>query len=249
LEHIKVAIKRLIGSFSLGNAIKSGVMVAIVGEPNVGKSTLLNRLLGEERALVSEIAGTTRDTVEETLSIDGVLFRFIDTAGLHETDDTLERMGIDRTISALRSARVVLHVADATRPLPAPLKIGSEQIYLLAINKSDCAYTGSIPSDAWPISAKTGEGIDELLIRLRSLFDTQGAYNGDPIVSNSRHLAALRQALNAAECAMEALGNRLTGDLLSEEIRQITHHLGTITGAITTDDILGQIFSKFCIGK
>lgn len=249
MKRIEATLKRLIGSFSLGNAIRSGVAVVIVGEPNAGKSTLLNRLLGEDRALVSEIAGTTRDTVEETLGIDGMLFRFIDTAGLHDTDDTLERMGIDRTISALRSAQVVLHLADATRPLPAPLEVDPEQVYLLVVNKSDCARSVDAPAGALSISAKTGEGIDGLLARLRAAFDTQGACNGDPIVSNSRHLEALEHASAALDRASAALDRGLSGDLLSEEIRQITHHLGTITGAITTDEILGQIFSKFCIGK
>lgn len=249
MQQLQSSIDRLTRSFSLGNALKEGVAVAIVGEPNVGKSTLLNRLLGEDRALVSEIAGTTRDTIEETLNIDGVLFRFIDTAGLHDTPDRLEQMGIDRTRDALSRARIVLHLADATRPLPAPLPVGEEQTYLFVINKSDCTHPENLPAQALSISAKTGEGINRLLARLRATIDTRGAYDGDPIISNSRHLHALQQASEALQRALAALDNGLPTDLLSEEIRQVIYHLGTITGEITNDDILGEIFSKFCIGK
>lgn len=290
---IEQVITRLTDSFSLGNAIKQGVAVAIVGEPNVGKSTLLNRLLGEERALVSEIAGTTRDTIEETLNIEGVIFRFIDTAGLRNTSDQLEQMGIDRTQTALRRAQIVLQVVDATRPLPPTIAVNEGQSYLLIINKSDCpdarisnatiskqaipdakdAETGisqaqlseittsntgvlgieisgtAIPSATLRISAKTGRGIDTLLALLRSTLDTGSIYNGDPIISNSRHRDALQQALDALRRGITALDQNLPSDLLSEEIRQVVHHLGTITGEITNDDILEQIFSRFCIGK
>lgn len=250
---IEAEITRLTDSFSLGNAIKQGVAVAIVGEPNAGKSTLLNRLLGEERALVSEIAGTTRDTVEETLNIDGVLFRFIDTAGLHDTSDRLEQMGIDRTQEAIRRAQIVLQVADATRPLPPAVPVTAEQTHLLVINKSDCPQTqiphSSLPAGALAISARTGEGIDRLLERLGSTLDTGSIYDGDPVISNSRHLDALRQALDALRRARTALDDTLPADLLSEDVRQVIHHLGTITGEISSDEILSQIFSRFCIGK
>ena len=257
---------RLTDSFRLGNTIKKGVAVAIVGEPNVGKSTLLNRLLGEERALVSDIAGTTRDTIEETLNIDGVLFRFIDTAGLHDTADRLEQMGIDRTQEMIRRAQIVLQVVDATCPIPPAIQITSEQTRLLIVNKCDspdariteskvssgCGIEYRVSSanpDTLFISAKTGEGIERLLARLRATFDTGSIYDGDPVISNSRHLEALRQALDALHRALTALDDDRSADLLSEDIRQVIHHLGTITGEITNDDILSQIFSKFCIGK
>ena len=266
MHRIESEITRLTDSFRLGNAIKKGVAVAIVGEPNVGKSTLLNRLLGEERALVSDIAGTTRDTIEETLNIDGVLFRFIDTAGLHDTADRLEQMGIDRTQEMIRRAQIVLQVVDATCPIPPAIQITSEQTRLLIVNKCDspdariteskvssgCGVEYGVSSanpDTLFISAKTGEGIERLLARLRATFDTGSIYDGDPVISNSRHLDALRQALDALHRALTALDDDRPADLLSEDIRQVIHHLGTITGEITNDDILIQIFSKFCIGK
>ena len=240
--------------------------LGVVGLPNVGKSTLLNRLLGEERALVSDIAGTTRDTIEETLNIDGVLFRFIDTAGLHDTADRLEQMGIDRTQEMIRRAQIVLQVVDATCPIPPAIQITSEQTRLLIVNKCDspdariteskvssgCGVEYGVSSanpDILFISAKTGEGIERLLARLRATFDTGSIYDGDPVISNSRHLDALRQALDALHRALTALDDDRPADLLSEDIRQVIHHLGTITGEITNDDILIQIFSKFCIGK
>lgn len=266
MHRIESEITRLTDSFRLGNTIKKGVVVAIVGEPNVGKSTLLNRLLGEERALVSDIAGTTRDTIEETLNIDGVLFRFIDTAGLHDTADRLEQMGIDRTQEMIRRAQIVLQVVDATCPIPPAIQITSEQTRLLIVNKCDspdariteskvssgCGIEYRVSSanpDTLFISAKTGEGIERLLARLRATFDTGSIYDGDPVISNSRHLEALRQALDALHRALTALDDDRSADLLSEDIRQVIHHLGTITGEITNDDILSQIFSKFCIGK
>ena len=158
-------------------------------------------------------------------------------------------MGIDRTRDVLSKARIVLHLADATRPLPAPLSVGEEQTYLLVINKSDCRQLENLPAQALSISARTGEGIDRLLARLRATIDTNGIYEGDPIISNSRHLHALQQAANSLQRALSALEEGLPTDLLSEEIRQVIYHLGTITGEITNDDILGEIFSKFCIGK
>lgn len=239
--------------------------VAIVGEPNVGKSTLLNRLLGEERALVSDIAGTTRDTIEETLNIDGVLFRFIDTAGLHDTADRLEQMGIDRTQEMIRRAQIVLQVVDATCPIPPAIQITSEQTRLLIVNKCDspdariteskvssgCGVEYGVSSanpDTLFISAKPAKESNGSA-RLRATFDTGSIYDGDPVISNSRHLDALRQALDALHRALTALDDDRPADLLSEDIRQVIHHLGTITGEITNDDILIQIFSKFCIGK
>ena len=246
---IDTEIRRLADSFALGNAIREGIPVAIAGAPNVGKSTLLNRLLGEDRALVSEIAGTTRDTIEERLNIDGVLFRFIDTAGLRTTGDRLEQMGIRRTRAALAGAKVVLHLLDATAPDDGPIPVEPGQIYLPVVNKTDLRIPAKMPAGALAISAKKGAGIDALLARLRSTVDTAAVYHGDAVVSNSRHYEALVRAHEALVRALAALDDGSPSDLLAEELRLVNHHLGTITGAITTDEILGSIFSKFCIGK
>lgn len=246
---IDTEIRRLADSFALGNAIREGIPVAIAGAPNVGKSTLLNRLLGEDRALVSEIAGTTRDTIEERLNIDGVLFRFIDTAGLRTTGDRLEQMGIRRTRAALAGAKVVLHLLDATAPDDGPIPVEPGQIYLPVVNKTDLRIPAKMPAGALAISAKKGAGIDALLARLRSTVDPAAVYHGDAVVSNSRHYEALVRAHEALVRALAALDDGSPSDLLAEELRLVNHHLGTITGAITTDEILGSIFSKFCIGK
>ncbi|OKY98093.1 MAG: tRNA uridine-5-carboxymethylaminomethyl(34) synthesis GTPase MnmE [Alistipes sp. 58_9_plus] len=298
--HDKVAA--LARSFALGNALKEGVAVAIVGSPNVGKSTLLNRLAGEERAMVSDIAGTTRDTVEARINIDGVDYRFIDTAGVHQTDDKLELMGIDRTRQALEKARMVLWITTADEPgsnvgskirsnvgsnigsnagnpsghnahnvpdTEAALKaefaaatgieLTSEQILYLIINKIDLqphtesasAVTAEGAEDRYTIrlSAKTGEGIRALVAALARSVDATAAYRGEAIVTNQRHYHALCEALTALDAALDGLQHGLTSELLSEDIRAAINHLGEITGEITSDDILQNIFSKFCIGK
>ena len=218
MERIGAKIDRLIDSFALGNAIKEGVAVAIVGRPNVGKSTLLNRLLNEERALVSEIPGTTRDPIEATLNLDGILYRFIDTA-----DPAIE-----------------------------PLDLRPDQCRILIANKIDrmdpAAAPVSLPDGALPLSAREGRGMEPLLERLRAAVDASALDDGRTIVSNSRHYEALHHARTALDDALGGL-ETLPSDLLGEEIRQAIFHLGTITGEITTDEVLGQIFSKFCIGK
>ncbi len=252
MERIGAKIDRLIGSFSLGNAIKEGVPVAIVGRPNVGKSTLLNRLLNEERALVSEIPGTTRDLVEAALNLDGILYRFIDTAGLRTTDDTVERMGIERAYASIARAQIVLQVIDAADPVIEPLDIRPDQRHLLIVNKIDridpTTAPASLPDGALLLSAREGKGMDRLLETLRTAVDASARDDGETIVSNSRHYEALRHARTALDAALDGL-NALPSDLLSEEIRQVIYHLGTITGEITNDLVLSQIFSKFCIGK
>ena len=251
-------VNSLAQSFSLGNALKEGVMVAIAGRPNVGKSTLLNRLAGEERAMVSDIAGTTRDTVEATANIGGVIYRFIDTAGLHATNDKLEQMGIERTAQALRKARIILWLSDNEESSLADDLVGftpadDQKIYRI-ITKIDLC-TEAQPTteqEEYPtirLSAKTGEGVEQLLSVLRSAADATAAYKGDVIISNRRHYNALHQAGNALTAAITALQNNIPTDLLSEDIRLAIHHLGTITGEITSDDILKNIFSHFCIGK
>lgn len=256
MQRIAAEIDRLRSSFSLGNAIKEGVAVAIAGAPNVGKSTLLNRLLNEERAMVSEIAGTTRDVIEECANIGGILFRFLDTAGIRSTDDRLERMGIERTMSSIERAQIVIYMVDAstlTGPVPVPgFPLRPDQKLLTVLNKTDKAASRlSLPEESIRISAKQGEGIDTLCEALRRSVDTEALYHGDPVISNSRHYEALSAAREALSRALDGLTTGLPTDLLSEEIRQVITHLGTITGrgVIAPDEILQTIFSKFCIGK
>ena len=256
MQRIGAEIDRLRNSFSLGNAIKEGVAVAIAGAPNVGKSTLLNRLLNEERAMVSEIAGTTRDVIEERANIGGILFRFLDTAGIRSTDDRLERMGIERTMESIRRAQIVIHMVDAPTlagTLPEPdFTLRPDQKILTVANKIDKASASlNLPENIIAISAKQGTGIDHLCDALHRTVDTEALYHGDPVVSNSRHYEALTTAREALDRALDGLGNDLPADLLSEEIRQVIHHLGSITarGSIAPDEVLQNIFSKFCIGK
>lgn len=275
LQHIMTAIDshlaRLVDSFSLGNALKEGIATAIVGAPNAGKSTLLNRLLNEERAMVSEIAGTTRDSIEESIVIEGRRFRVIDTAGIRSTDDRLEQMGIDRTFSSLRRATVVLLVCDCTtwhdhedardaaeaiNHTITNLQLVEEQTLITILNKCDCvsakfvaALRGELSGEVLAISARTGEGIDEVVSALAQIAEKMTAEAGDTVVTSARHYEALINARWALGRALEGMAGGLPSDLLSEEIRQVIYYLGTITGEITTDEILGQIFSKFCIGK
>lgn len=256
MQRIGAEIDRLRSSFSLGNAIKEGVAVAIAGAPNVGKSTLLNRLLNEERAMVSEIAGTTRDVIEERTNIDGILFRFLDTAGIRSTDDRLERMGIERTMESIRRAQLVIHLIDASAlaaAVPEPdFTLRPDQKLLTVANKIDRAPASlTLPENIIGISAKQGTGLDRLCEALRRAVDTDALYHGDPVVSNSRHYEALTTAREALDRALDGLGNGLPADLLSEEIRQVIHALGSITarGAIAPDEVLQNIFSKFCVGK
>lgn len=252
INEIKQDIEQLISSFALGNALKEGVSVAIIGEPNVGKSTLLNALVEDDRAMVSDIAGTTRDTIEATTTIDGLRFRFVDTAGLRTTDDHLERMGIERTHRAIERANIILHIVSADYPYFADVNIEAEQRYIRVVNKvDDIGIVNSNTTDSTPlhISAKYGYGIEQLRTILRHSVDTSQLMSGSIVVSNMRHYDALRNAYDALCDAERAMGNQLSGDLLSEDLRRVLHHIGEITGEITSDDILHSIFSKFCIGK
>lgn len=260
LQQTLERVATLADSFALGNALKAGVNVAIVGRPNVGKSTLLNRLVGEERAMVSDIAGTTRDTIEATCNIGGVVFRFVDTAGLHSTEDVLERMGIERTSEALRKAHIILWLTDDASTLLCDDVQGyqptAEQTVYKVVTKIDLTDRSKAENNNTDdvvgtiyLSAKTGEGIDTLRNALQSRFDAQTAYRGDVVVSSRRHYEALTAAAESLQAALNALHNGLPTDLLSEDIRQVLHHLGTITGEITSADILKNIFSSFCIGK
>ena len=251
LDKIEIQIQQLCSSFTLGNAIKNGVNVAIIGEPNVGKSTLLNRLIGDDCAMVSDIAGTTRDTIEATTVIDGIRFRFVDTAGLHTTDDQLEQMGIERTHRAIAKAHIILHLASADNPTFGSYSTdNTTQNYIKVINKVDkLISTKDIDKNVLYISAKGDIGIDTLKDKLRSTVDTSSLDSSSVVVSNMRHYEALSLANEALRDAKRALAMHLSGDLISEDIRRIIRHLGEITGDITSDDILQSIFSKFCIGK
>ena len=250
LDDIGSQIENLTSSFALGKALKNGVNVVIVGKPNVGKSTLLNALIEEDRAMVSDIAGTTRDTIEATTVINGVRYRFIDTAGIHTTADKLEQMGIDRTHHAISNANIVIHLTTADNPTFDAIDQNDTQHHIHVVNKIDTMPTPmTLAHDTLCISAKSGIGIEELRERLAATIDTSKLGTGSVVVSNMRHYAALREAHTALTSARTAMDNSLPSDLLSEDIRRIVHHLGEITGEITSDDILQSIFSNFCIGK
>ena len=248
LEHTDSMVNRLMNSFRVGNAIREGVAVAIVGRPNVGKSTLLNRLVGDDRAMVSDIAGTTRDTIEECVVIDDIKFRFVDTAGLHDTDDRLEQMGIERTERAMRQAQIVLYVVEADNDTVELPKLTDKQTLIVVANKMDLSAERTIDGAIY-ISARNGEGVDMLRTALRNTIDTDGLYRGEVVVSNLRHFEALTRAHASLQAALAALDNGISEELLSEDIRSAITSLAEITGKITSDDILKNVFSRFCIGK
>lgn len=254
-------VAQLEQSFSLGNAIRQGVKVAIIGKPNAGKSTLLNALLNEERAIVSDIAGTTRDTIEETLNIDGVLFRLIDTAGIREhTHDTIERIGIERSRKAITEADVVVQLFDLTDVTTAEIGATRASLeaagkkYLLAGNKLDLlpeARTKDndlFPEDMLLLSAK-GEGASSVREALYKLAVSGQVAPEDTVITNARHHAALEQVLQSLHDIRNGMDNNQPGDLLALDIRRCLHFIGEITGEVTTEDKLDYIFSKFCIGK
>jgi tRNA modification GTPase len=259
-------LKKLTDSFKLGNVIKNGIPVAIIGETNVGKSTLLNALLNEEKAIVSEIHGTTRDVIEDVVNIDGTLFRFADTAGLRETKDTIETIGIGRSYHQLEKAEIVLLVADISgevksiinRILQIREKIASQKVIIVA-NKMDVASPDTIKElsefsllqneSLVFIAAKSKSNIDQLIEMMKQSIDFKSIGPQDIVVSNVRHFEALTLALQAIERVIEGLGSGISGDFLAQDIRECLHYLGEITGEISTDEILGHIFKNFCIGK
>jgi len=253
---IKEKLTKLIDSFQLGNVIKNGIPVAILGAPNVGKSTLLNALLNEDRAIVSEIAGTTRDTIEDVINIEGMQFRFIDTAGLRDTKDTIEKMGIRKALEKAEKAKVIIFLLDATADFKAQekeiIKIKKLQNKMLVVvNKTDlnpniCETLKK--KNYLFISAKNKDGIKDLTNTLISIIDPNLS-SDETIISNSRHQEELSKTLVEIIAVIEGLNNDISGDLLAINIRQALYHLGLITGEVTTDDLLGNIFSKFCIGK
>jgi tRNA modification GTPase len=254
-------VRRLAASFELGNAIKQGVPVAIVGAPNTGKSTLLNQLLGEERAIVSNIAGTTRDVIEEVLNIEGIQFRLIDTAGIRQTTETIEALGIERSQQKIEQAKIVLCLADSgdasnlqeTMEWVQSLKtLHPDKNILLILNKADLNTTVNlnIQEEVLQISALNGEGILELKNELVQLTLGDFSIQDETIVSNARHHAALQLTAAALDRAQAGLDGQTTADFIAMDIREAMRQLGHITGQIDVDtDILGTIFSKFCIGK
>ena len=261
VEKLSTILKRLIDSFTLGNVFKNGIPVAIVGEPNVGKSTLLNALLNEDKAIVSDIAGTTRDAIEDEIVINGVTFRFIDTAGIRETKDVIETIGIKKTFEKIEQAQLVLLLLDAKQITNDKTQITNlENKYplkriLTIVNKSDLLTEVEIENvkskvkNLIPISAKNNTGIDVLLAELTNLTNIGALSNNQTIVSNSRHFEALTNALSSIKEVEKGMAIDLSSDLLAIDIREALHHLGLITGAVSTEDLLGNIFANFCIGK
>lgn len=259
IEKIYQVIGRLIQSFEQGNVLKNGVPVVIAGKPNVGKSTLLNALLNEERAIVSDIAGTTRDTIEDEINIHGVTFRFIDTAGIRQTEDVIEAKGVERTMEKMKQARLIIYLFDPTQDHIAAVQQQIKEVEVLnipfvtIINKSDLLSEDQRAEYAVLnpiyISAKQQQGIEELKDELLNQVNLSQINTDDTIVTNIRHLEALQHTREALEKVLFGIDNPITSDFLAMDIRQALHHLGEITGTVTTDDLLENIFSKFCIGK
>ena len=253
-QEINTTIGKLVSSFKTGNAIKQGIPVAIIGAPNVGKSTLLNALLGEERAIVSDIQGTTRDTVEDTLVLDGMLFRFIDTAGLRQTDDTIESLGIERSRQAAQKASVLIHLQDSTQPIDilAELDDINEKKIIQVYNKVDLLGKEAMRQEGDEariyLSAKSGNVEvlkQELITFARERYDTRNAVT----ISNTRHYEALVRAQEAIQRVQDGLQMQISGEFLSMDLQDCLSALGEITGQITSQEVLNNIFGKFCIGK
>jgi tRNA modification GTPase len=269
LNRIEFVLKRLIDSFAVGNVIKNGIPVAIVGEPNVGKSTLLNALLNEERAIVSEIAGTTRDTIEDELVIGGIGFRFIDTAGIRETKDVVESIGIKKTFQKIEQAQVVLYLFDSLKfkMQRSVYIIEIEKIknqfpqkpLVVVINKVDLLSEEEIAAIREELetlklkliflSAKENIGVEELKNQLLSFVNTGALRNNETIVTNTRHYDSLLKALDEIQKVKYGLETNLSSDLMAIDIKEALYHFGTITGQVTNDELLGNIFANFCIGK
>ncbi len=260
-------IDKLSASFSQGNAIKMGIPVTIAGKPNVGKSTLLNRLLNEEKAIVSEIAGTTRDAIEDTIHLGGINFRFIDTAGLRQTTDTIESIGIERAFAKIEKARIVLYLADAQANLDEIIseveafatKLTPSQNLIVLVNKEDKSTQAHVEEvlselagrryNALALSAKAGHNIEQLQQLLIAMGKADMPENEDVVVTSIRHYNALQSARASLAQVLNGLQANLSGDLLAIDIHQAIDYLGEITGEISNDEVLGFIFSKFCIGK
>ena len=258
INKIQTLIQSLISSFEYGNAIKNGIPTVIAGKPNAGKSTLLNALLNEEKAIVSEIAGTTRDFIEDQIYIDGIAFRFVDTAGIRETEDQVESIGVKRTLQKMKEASLVIYIIDLMNDSTESVKQQveglkeSEVPFLVVGNKEDEAKEELKETIAQEnpvlISAKSKTHLDELKERLKS-FVAETKSQSDVIVTNARHLQSLQQTDEALNRVIEGINMGMSNDLVAQDIRSSLFHLGEITGEVTTDDLLDNIFSKFCIGK
>jgi tRNA modification GTPase len=269
LTRIEFVLKRLIESFAVGNVIKNGIPVAIVGEPNVGKSTLLNALLNEERAIVSEIAGTTRDTIEDELVINGIGFRFIDTAGIRETEDVVESIGIKKTFEKIEQAQVVMYLFEGSKFQVSGSTYITEiekvknkyplKPLMVVINKIDLLTEAEIAGirsqletlgvTLETISAKANLGIDSLKNQLMSFVNTGALRNNETIVTNTRHYDSLLKALEEIQKVRFGMDSNLSSDLMAIDIKQALYYFGEITGEVTNDELLGNIFANFCIGK
>ena len=249
-EEVDSTIGALVRSFQTGNAIKQGVPVAIIGAPNVGKSTLLNALLGEERAIVSDIQGTTRDTVEETLVLGGMLFRFIDTAGMRETEDRIENLGIERSRQAAQKAAIIIHLQDATQPINTLSQTTDTEgkTIIQVYNKVDLKPGILLDDDSIGISAKSGD-IEALKQQLVTYAKAQYNVRNAVTISNTRHYEALVRGQAAIQRVKEGLDMQISGEFLSMDLQDCLAALGEITGQITSQEVLNTIFSKFCIGK
>ncbi len=259
INKIQVIVQKLIQSFEQGNVLKNGVPVVIAGKPNVGKSTLLNAFLNEERAIVSDIAGTTRDTIEDEINIHGVTFRFIDTAGIRETADVIEAKGVERTREKMKQARLIIYLFDPTQDKVEEVQAQLPEIerlqipFVTIINKSDLL--SEAQKDVYNvlnplyISAKEQIGVEELKDELINRVQLGNLNTDDVMVTNIRHVEALQKTADSLERVIYGINNPVTSDFLAMDIRQALYHLGEITGSVSTDDLLDNIFSKFCIGK
>jgi tRNA modification GTPase len=256
LEIIKKELEKLIQSFKVGNAIQKGIPVAILGAPNVGKSTLLNCLLNDKKAIVSNIAGTTRDAIEDDLNIEGIKFRFIDTAGIRDTKNEIENLGIKKTMEKAESSHIILYLIDVNSNIKSQLEelkkvkeTINEQLFIV-VNKIDLKKDTSFNlENAIQISAKKNIGITELKSKLLNVVNSKNLSSNDTIITNLRHYQELKLTLNEINVIINGISSGITGDFLSINIRQALSHLGSITGEVTTDTLLGNIFGKFCIGK
>jgi len=274
ISKITRVLKRLIDSFATGNVLKNGIPVAIVGEPNVGKSTLLNALLNEDRAIVSEIPGTTRDSIEDEITVEGINFRFIDTAGIRETKDVIEGLGIQKTFEKMEKAQVVILLLSAEEikaesqkfkievekiknryPKKALVTIANkvdkitEEDKIQLLRQFEVISNENEKSHFLLLSAKTGQGVEELKAKLLDFINTGALRNNETIITNTRHYDSLLKALEEINKVQEGIDSNISGDLLAIDIRQALYHFGEITGEITNDDLLGNIFANFCIGK